>query len=389
MKAKNLIVLLVIAVVLGGVAIWTQRSDEEPSDLIGELVVGELPLNDVAALVITTPDSTSRLARSADVWVSESDFNYPADFNRIKAAVLKVSELKVGQVVEAEAADKAAMKMVSPIDSPDGGTQVDLLDASGKQLASLLVGETRKRSGDAQSRFGAYPDGQFVSPDSGETVYLVTDTLYEFNQASGWLDKELVSVQGTDVTSVSIAGPDRDTLELAPSEGGSDLVVPELGKQEEMNATQANSIKSALSYLRFESVADPTLADDTLALDTPDTFVVRTKRGEIYTVQIGAKTPDSDNRYARVSVALEPAAPEASPADDAEQTGEEKQAAEAEKTRKSEARAALEQTVADLNATLGPWTYVIASYKTDAMRSTRDQVVQAIEDKSDDKKEEE
>ncbi|MBL7077923.1 MAG: DUF4340 domain-containing protein [Kiritimatiellae bacterium] len=388
MKAKNLVVLLIVAVVLGGIAVWTQRPSEEPSDMIGELVLGELPVNDIAAISITSSDGSSRLAKSAEVWVSETDFNYPADFNRIKSAMLKVAELKVGQVVEVEAGDKAAMKMVSPTDSPDGGTLIEMRDAAGKQIASLLVGETRKRSGDNQGRFGGYPDGQFVSPDAGETIYLVKDNLYEFNQATDWLDKELVSVPGADVTSVSITGPDRDALELAVAEGGTDLVLAGLGEKEEMNASQVNSINSALSYMRFESVADPALTDDTTGFDKPDTFVATTRKGEIYTVQIGAQVSDSENRYARVSVALEPAEPEAPAEGDAEKTEEEKQAAE-EKARKAEERAQLEQKVADLNTKLGPWTYVIASYKTDTMRSTRDKVVNAIEEEPEDEKEEE
>ncbi len=380
MKAKNLIILLIVAVVLGGVAMLTQRSDEKPSDMIGDLVLGDLPLNDIAVITITSPEGSSRLARAADVWVSETDFSYPADFNRIKSAILKVSELKVGQVVDAEGGDRAAMKMVSPVGGSGGGTLVEMLDASGKQIASLLVGETRKRAGENQGRFGGYPDGQFVSPDSGETVYLVKDSLYEFNQATGWLDKELLNVTATDVMSVRIDGSDRKALELAVAEGSSDLTVAKLGKKEEMDASKVNSIKSALSYFRFESVADPALADEATGLDDPDTFVVTTKKGEIYTVQIGSQTPDSQNRYARVAVALDPATAEEIVEADAEQTDEEKQAAEAEKERKAEERAQIEQQVADLNAKLGPWTYVVASYKSDTMRSTRDTVVKTVED---------
>ncbi len=389
MKAKNLIVLLIVAVVLGGLALLTQRSDEEPSDRIGTLVLGELPINDIAAIAVTTPDGSSRLARVADVWVSETDFNYPADFNRIKSAILKVSELKVGQVVEAEADDKATMKMVSPLDSPDGGTLVELRDASGNAVASLLVGEARQRSDDSQGRFGGYPDGQFVSPDGGTTIYLVKDNLHEFSRASDWLNKELVSVTGTDVTSVRLAGPDREAIDLAVAEGGPDLVLAGLGEKEEMDASVVNSIKSALSYLRFESVADPALSDEALGLDKPDTFVTTTAKGEIYTVQIGAQAPDSENRYARISVALEPAAPEGTAGDETEQTEDEKQAAAEAKTRQAEARGQLEQKVVELNTKLGPWTYVIASYKTDTMRATRDKIVKAIEEKSDDDKEEE
>jgi hypothetical protein len=314
------------------------------------------------------------------VWVSESDYNYPADFTRIKSAVVKIAELKIGQVVEAEAGDKAAMKMVSPVDSPDGGTLIEMSDAGGTRLSALLIGETRKRTGGAQGRFGGYPDGQFVSPDGGDTVYLVTDNLYEFNRGADWLEKELVSVPATEVASVRISGPERDSLELSVAEGGSDLVLAELGKEEEMDIASANSIKSALSYLRFESVADPSLSDEDLGLDTPVTFVATTMKGEIYTVQIGAKAPDSDDRYARIRVALAPAAEDEEPTGEEELTDEEKQAAAEEKTRQAEERAQQELKVAELNAKLGPWTYTLGSYKSDTMLSTREQVVKAIEE---------
>ncbi|MBT3295722.1 MAG: DUF4340 domain-containing protein [Verrucomicrobia bacterium] len=382
MKTKNLIVLLVIAVVLGGVAMWSQRSKEEPSEMIGQLVLGELPLNDIATIVVTTPSSTSRLAKANEIWVSEDAYSYPADFVRIKAAMLKLGDLKVGQVVEVEAGGRGAMKMLLPTSGPDGGTLVEMLDVSDRRVGALLIGESRKRSGGAQGQFGGTPDGQFVSPDEGKTVVLVKDNLYEFDSADDWIEKELVSVPGTDVTSVRITGPEREVLELGLADGGADLVLATLGAKEEMDSSKVNGIKSALSYLRFEAVADPALSDADLGMDRPVEFVSTTQNGEIYTVQIGAKSPDSENRYARVRVALQPVEPVAEAAPDGEQTAEEIQAAAAEKTRHAEERAKQELKVAELNKKLAPWTYLLASYKSDTMLSTRDQIVKAIEEEA-------
>jgi hypothetical protein len=384
MKTKNLIILLVVAVVLGLVAMWSQRSEEEPSDMIGQLVLGELPLNDIATIVVTTPGSTSRLAKADEVWVSEDTYGYPADFTRIKAAMLKLGDLKIGQMVEADAGSKAAMKMVLPTSSPEGGMLVELFDAGGQNLGTLLIGESRKRSGGAQGQFGGRPDGQFVSSDEGATVVLVKDNLYEFGSAGDWIAKELVSVPGTDVRSVRITGPERTILALGLAEGGADLVLAELGEKEEMDSSKVNGIKAALSYLRFEGVADPTLSNTDLGMDRPVEFVSTTQNGEIYTVQIGAQSPDSENRYARIRVALQPVEPAAEAAPDGEQTAEEIQAAAAEKTRHAEERAKQELKVAELNKKLAPWTYLLASYKSDTMLSTRDQIVKTIEEEAPD-----
>lgn len=380
MKAQTLIILVIAAILLGGTAILTQRSEDQPSALIGRRVLGALPLNDIAMVEIITPDGATHLAVSNGVWVSQQDFGYPADFARIKSAVLKLAELRIGQVVNADASDKAAMKLVSPINSPDGGTLVKLKNETGQPLASLLVGDTRKRSGATPGRMGGYPDGQYVSPDGGDTVCLITETLHEFGRNSAWLDQQLVNVPGNDVATVRIAGPARDTLELNVEENGAALTLDGLDEDEEMDTTVANSIKSALSPLRFESVADPALDDATLGLDTPATFTVTTTKGAIYTVLLGRTVADAGNRYARIRVALAPAAEsEATANEDAVQTEAAQQAAAEAATRRAEERVNLEQQTAELNDKLAPWTYVIASYKADAVTSTRDTLVKAVE----------
>ncbi|NQU41579.1 MAG: DUF4340 domain-containing protein [Lentisphaerae bacterium] len=389
MKAKNLVILVVAAAVLVAAALWTQRSEEEPSDLIGRRVLADLPVNDIAQIVVTSAGTTTQLARVDGVWVSQSHYNYPADFTRIKAAILKLSELSVGQVVDVEAGDKPAMKMVSPTSGSAGaGTLVEMNDASETPIASLLIGEARKRAAAEQGPYGGYPDGQYVSTDKGATVYLIKDNLYEFDRAGEWLDKQLVSVTANDVTTAMLAGPDRDAVTLRLAEGTTDLVIAPLGEKEEMDTERVNTVKSALSYLRFESVADPTMTDSELGMETPATFTITTKKSEIYTVQIGTKAADSENRYARIHVALTPA-PEVTDEGAPDQTDEEKEAASAERVRLAAERAAQEQTVAELNARLAPWTYVIASHKSDTMLSTRDQLVKDVEEEKSDVSDEE
>lgn len=386
MKGRTLVILAVVAVVMIVAAVYVRRDEAVPPDAIGRLVLGEVPLNDIAAIVVTGSDSTTRLARVDNVWVSQNAHNYPTDFKRIRDAVIKLADLKIGQVIDVDDAERAEMKLLPPTAEAAGtGTLVELFDAAGTRLARLLVGESRKRQGGGGPQFGGpqfggYPDGQYVATDD-DSVYLVTENLHEFTRsASEWLDKELLNVPATDVAGVTISGIEGGAVTLRVPEGGSALALADLGEDEEMDTSRASSVKSSLSYLRFDDVADPSLGDEALGLDTPIEFKAETTAGTVYTVLLGGKVTDSENRYARVSAVHVPE-PETTPAGTGDETGDEAtdEAAAEDAARLAEERLKTATEVEALNAKLGPWTYVISSYKADYMTSTRDQLVKEPE----------
>jgi hypothetical protein len=391
MKGKTLLILVVLAVVLVGLAVLTSRREASSTPAAaGKLALPDLPVNDVRKIVLTDGASTATVARVNDVWVSADKYGYPADFEKVRAALLKLSEMKVGQVMKIDEDQRARLKMAPPAPGAAAGTAGTLVELRGENdliVGSLLLGatRTRKASGGPMAPQGGFPDGQYVSPDQGRTVYLVADVLDDLSVSpKQWLNTELTSVTVSDVDSVTIQHPDEAPLALIRPEDGADLQVQGLSKKEETDSSKTYGVASALSYLRLDDVADPALTNEALGFDKPVVYTATTKKGEVFTVTLGASPQGDSGRYARIAVALSPREPKTVTAGadkPAEAAGADTNAvAQAEAAKKAEdERKLLEEQTAELNARLSPWTYIIASYKADAMAHKRDSLVKAKE----------
>jgi hypothetical protein len=403
MKGKNLAVLLVLAAVLVGAALLTSRRREPPApERIGKPVLPDLAVNDITRITLTAADSTATLARVEGTWEAPARHGYPADFGRIRDFLLKLADLTVGQVVVVTAAQRPALGLVPP-EAPappaapaegagpaerSTGMRVDLYGAGDMKLASLLVGRTHTRKPqDPEAFYGAYPDGQYVSPDGGQTVFLVSEILDRFSASlRDWLDAQILNVPAADLREITIGGPGRDELRLSREAPDQALQAEGLAENEEADRSRISGIESALSYLRFEDIADPTLTDEALGMTTAVVCRAVTHKGEIYTARIGGSPAGSSSRYVRLEAALEPPPPEAppaaaAPAEAAAETPADTNVAAAATNdlAAAEVRAAerrqIEEAVAATNRKLAPWTFVIESFRTDSMTTARTAVV--------------
>ena len=165
MTTKNLVVLVGAAAVLGGAA-WCLSSGSKPSGakLNGKAIFPKLEMSEVARVEL---GDKLKLASSDKGWVVETYHNYPADHAKLAENLLKLTELKVGQVTRGK-----------KLESTDALT---LKDASGKELASLQLGEKHAKWG--HGRYATF---------AGETV-LVSDSLDAFGaDGKSWVDTKIV-----------------------------------------------------------------------------------------------------------------------------------------------------------------------------------------------------
>jgi hypothetical protein len=396
MKPKNLIILVVVAAVLAGLAVLTNRDKATSTpDVLGNSILPDLPVNDVARIAVRTRAMTATVERVEGTWIATSKYNYPADFSKVRGALMKLSELKIGQVARLNDEQCDALKLHPPADD-NGGTQVSLYDASGKELASLLLGETheRKQQGGAgpmgpMGGMGSFPDGRFVSLDDGKTVYLVDETLNDVSSTTkDWLDTDLVNVSGSDVMEVSITASGRAPVTLKRPEKGKTMELTGLAENEELQTSKMYSIESAISYLRLADLAGPALSDEQLGLDKPVVFQATTVKDEVYTLSIGGKPDSSSDRYIRIACAMKPAQPEKA-VDTEGMSEEEKKAAEdkakEEAVKRAGERKETEDKIKALSEKLANWTFVIESYKADSMLTKREDLV---EEKKEEEKDE-
>ena len=317
MTAKNLNVLIGVAAVLGAAAYFV-GSGSRPSapKLNGKAILPDLNAADVSRIEI---GGKLALASSDKGWVVETLHGYPASRDKIAENLLKLTELKVGQVARGR--------------KLGAETAVTLKDASGKTIAELKLGDAHMKKPVGQAAMyggGGYPDGRYIA-FGGETV-LVKDELDAFDgDAKKWCDTRIASIPSSDVTAVSYRQGD----ELVELEKGtnSTWVLKGLGPKEELDTSKTYSLDSALSYLDFTSVADPALTEAELGFSTGAVYTVTVKDGS-NTVKrvatVGNKVKDGSDRYFKL--------------DD------------------------------------GKWTFTISSYSAESMMKRRSDLVKAKED---------
>ncbi len=344
MTTKNLVVLVGAAAVLGGAA-WCLSSGSKPSGakLNGKAIFPKLEMSEVARVEF---GDKLKLASSDKGWVVETYHNYPADHVKLTENLLKLTELKVGQVARGR-------KIASP-------SKVELKGAGGKTLAALEMGEqhrSKPRGQMAQFGGGGYPDGRYVK--FRDEVVLVKDALDAFDgDFKKWTDTRICAVPSGDVTDVVFAKKG-EKVELKRKDSSWELAG--LGAKEELDTSKTYSLDSALSYLDMTGVADPKLTEAELGFATGAVYTVKLKDGKSYTAKIGNQS--GADRYFKVSAAFTPVG-----------------------TNTVE-NAALEKAVKEFNDRTAKWTYTIASYSADSMSKERKDLVKAKEEpKKDDGK---
>lgn len=345
MTTKNLVGLGVAAVVLGGAAYFCGSGRKIKSASVnGKPVMTAFNVADVARLEVGGAKKLA-LAATDKGWTVESLFGYPADVTKIRENLMKLSELKVGQVAP-------GVKIASPV-------AVTLKDAKGKELSSVTLGEQHrsKPKGEAAMYGGGYPDGRYVK--FGEKTVLVKDALDAFDgDFKKWIDARICAVPSADVKAVTYA-KGKEKVELTRKD--STWTLAGLGPKEELDTSKTYSLDSALSYLDLTGVADPKLTEQDLGFATGSVYTVQLKDGKSYTANVGnAKGSD---RYFKVAAAFKA-------------TG----------TNAVE-NAKLEKAVKEFNDKTAKWVYTISSYSADSMSKTRKDLVKAkAEEKKPDEK---
>lgn len=165
MNTKQLTVLSGAAVVLAGAAILlSSGSKPTGSQLNGKAIFPKLELSEVASIEL---GDKLKISSSDAGWKVDTFHGYPADHTKLTENLIKLSELKVGQVARGK-----------KIDSPD---KLVLKDAAGNELASLPLGERHAKWG--HGRYASF---------AGETV-LVSDSLDAFGtDGKSWVETKIV-----------------------------------------------------------------------------------------------------------------------------------------------------------------------------------------------------
>lgn len=368
MNQKQLTILVVVGLLLGGLAFLVKQSrqkDFESRDVgVGQKLLEDFPTTDVAGVTIKTHEAEVNLAKG-EVWTVKERSDYPAAFAEVADLVRKLWELKAAQSQKVGPSQWARLGLAAP-DAKDAGTNVatvvELKGKDGKVLRTVYLGKKQMR--DSGGQFGGYPVGRWVAiPSNKETVFLTSET---FNEAEAkidtWLSKDFFKVEK--LKSISLISTNAtNSWSASRTNETSDWVLADLKPEENPDKSKMSGFNWALSSPSFSDVhpKDAEPVKDAFAQAT--TVKLSTFEGFEYEVKVGAQ-PDADSFYIAVGVSADLPKERAVPADEKPEDKEKAEKAWKESQEKLTEKLKKEQA-------FGNWVYKVAKWTVDSVLKDR------------------
>ena len=390
MNRKTLIGFAIAALIAIVAAIALNRANRPRSESGGEqssYLAPELRdhVNDVSKLVVTGADNETlaTLERGTNGWSIAEKGGYAVDTGKLREFLLRLADAK--QVEEKTAnKDKYATLGVDDVSASEAkGLQVEL-DGLAQPLM-LIVGMANPRGGTFVRRVG--------DPQS----WLVSATLKVEKNAADWLKKDLVDIAANRIESVTITHSDGKRVRVSKdAEGDVNFKLADIPKgREAASEYSANGLASTLAGLRFDDVvpAQGAAPDDKAlkaAYATFDGVVVNVTAWEKdaknyaqFTASLDATRADKGIAAQQAKTKSEFETATAAAAKDIKLVEKPiKPLAVSDAAKDHENRlAALNKEVADLNARVNGWTYVLPAYKYANINKSSDDLLKPLEDK--------
>ena len=387
MNRKQLAILLVLVIVLGGAGLVLRKNQTaswqggDPS--IGKKLLGDLPINDIGRLAFTQGSNQLNLVKKDDLWRVRERNNYPANYSEISDFLIKLRDLKVVQSESSTPAQLQKLALV-PGTTANSALVVDFKDQNDKPIKSLLLGKKHMKKSDRPSPMGGefgeengWPDGRFVKlgGDSAK-VSLISDALANIEpRPDQWLNKDFFKVEKLRSIAVSFPAATNSWKLTRETETG-EWKLADAKPGEQLDSSKASGVANPLGSPSFADVATSTKPEET-GLDKPTVVTADTFDGFTYTVKVGQKTNDDYPLAMSVAAQL---AKERTPGKDEKPEDKVKLDKEFKDAQKK-----LEEKLAQ-EKSYEKWVYLVSTWTVEPLLKERSQLL--VEKKEEPKKDE-
>jgi hypothetical protein len=258
MNRKQLLILVVLVALVGGLAIVTSNRNKTSWESVEKPVSGtilkDFPLNDVTEILIKDKDASLTLVKKDERWTVKERNHYPANFDEIGAFLRKVWDLKPAQQPKVGESQLGRLELVEPGKGDKSGTLVEFKGAGGKALGALILGKKHMREGNAQFGGGSFPDGRYLMiPGKLDSIALVSESFNDIEpKAVSWLAKEFFKVEKLKAVSVKAEG--KEAWDLARETEGGEWKLAGLKAEEKLEPSATGGFNFLLSSPGFTDV---------------------------------------------------------------------------------------------------------------------------------------
>jgi len=256
MSARVLIILLVvtIAAVAGAVLVSSSGSSAPTEDVPSAVFPGlSDKLENLARIEIRKGGDSLTIEETGEGWGLADKGGYPVRFEKVRDLALGIAEL---EPLERKTANPELHERIG-LEGPAEGSESTLVvfkDASGAELASLIVGSREFRGANQK---------WYVRKSGEEQTWLAEGRLDLQTSLATWTDRDIVRLPRDRIESVMITHPDGETLLIyREAESDRNFLVEGVPEGRELTTeAAANPIGAALAFLSFQDVASEAESD--------------------------------------------------------------------------------------------------------------------------------
>jgi len=278
--SRRLAALAAVTLLVVLAAIWAviARQQATQSDLGGSLMFPALKAaqQDIARIEIGAGTEKITINRAGTGWSVAERAGYPANANRVQTLVIALADLVMMEPRTSRAERYAEIGVDDP--GPNAkSVSVSVSDASGKALASLIIGKSQTMLA------GATGLNTYVRKPGEAQSWLGKGGFTLDHDPAQWLDKDLLVLVRERVMAAMVVSADGSTLSIArakPTDETFQIANIPAGR-EARTPTIAAPLANALGFLAAEDVRRADTLDFNKA---PVTSIWRTFDGLVLTV---------------------------------------------------------------------------------------------------------
>ena len=257
MKLSNLIFLLGITVALIAAWFYYNKTDAPKNSLvIGNKLLPEFLVNDVAVIAISDSNSTLNLQKVNGVWCVNEYQNYYADFNKIFRLLKEFNDAVIGQIVNIDQQSFYKLELEKPSGLQGPGTLFTMKNANGITLAEVIVGKAKQSSNENNNNMYGYsmPDGYYVNIVGTDKAILVKN-LFDVNcNSNNWIQKEVTSIPQNTIKEIEVISDENDPLVIKRATEAESLSLNNIPDDMQMEENAVRELAAAFERISVRDI---------------------------------------------------------------------------------------------------------------------------------------
>ncbi|MGK5092604.1 DUF4340 domain-containing protein [Deltaproteobacteria bacterium TL4] len=291
MLKKLFIATLILVVTGGGLWLFQQKKVNQSSPQVNVPVLENPDLQSLSKIIIQGSSEKIELSKGdQEIWMIDG-LNYEADSQNIKDLLLKLLEVKRSGIVTDNPKHHSRFHLLT-LDENEGKWEEDktgtLVKLQGNQepLLELWLGKDRESGG-----------GQYIRYAGQSTVFLIPETIHVDVEKEGWLNKQILNIDGEKLAKSITLKNKEETLHFNRDNAEAPWTMEGLAENKTVKQDKLKELSGVFKKLDFSKIVSSSTPVTTTGRETLSEISMELLDGRVIHVTRGSEATQEDKNY--------------------------------------------------------------------------------------------